>query len=406
MTIRQLLAFVLFILPLASSRAQSPDLSDILLDVAFLSSDALEGRETGSEGERLAGEYIADRFESIGLTPSGTDGEWFQPFTFKFSPNPHDTTGAWKSGRNVVGLLDNGATRTVIVGAHYDHLGWGGIGSRAPGDSLIHNGADDNASGVAAMLEVANRISESSIEQNVLFIAFSGEEHGLIGSKHFVEEPTIDLADVNYMINLDMVGRLEPDRGLVVGGAGTSPTWIPLLEEMGENRFQIKFDSSGAGPSDHTSFYLKDKPVLHFFTGQHRQYHKPSDDSHLINYDGISGIAAFVAGIIERTDGPEPLVFAETRDESRDHTARFKVTMGVMPDYAWDGEGMRIDAVLDGRPAARAGLEDGDVVVRIGDMPVGDIYGYMEALGNFEEGDETTVVVMRGDEELERPITF
>jgi len=383
------------------------ELSEIYQDVGYLASDALEGRATGSQGEKLAGLYLASRFESLGLAPMGDDGDWFQPFSFKFHPNPHDTTGILTSGRNVVGFMDNGGSRTVIVGAHYDHLGWGGSGSRAPDDSLIHNGADDNASGVAAMLEIADLLSDEPPTQNVLFIAFSGEERGLIGSKYYAAHPTIDLADVNYMINLDMVGRLKADRGLVIGGAGTSPTWIPLLEELGGDTFHLKFDSSGVGPSDHTSFYLKDIPVLFFFTGQHPQYHKPSDDSNLINYPGIEEIAELAASVIRETDGGERLAFTKTRDTSQDQrAAAFKVTLGVMPDYAWQGHGLRIDAVLDDRPGSRAGLEDGDVVIRIGENEVTDIYSYMEALGKFDSGDETTVVVKRGDEELEKSVTF
>ncbi len=392
-------------------RAQAPDLldiQDIRVDVGYLASDELEGRATGSDGEKLAGDYIASRFESLGLSPQGTDGGWFQPFTFKFRPNPHDTTGIRTSGQNVIGMLDRDGAHTVVVGAHFDHLGWGGSGSRSPDDSLIHNGADDNASGVAALLEIAKQLDASAISQNVLFIAFSGEEQGLIGSKYFASNPTIDLAtDLNYMINLDMVGRLKENRSLIVGGAGTSPSWIPLLEELGGSTFNLKFDSSGIGPSDHASFYLKDRPVLHLFTGQHREYHKPSDDSHLINYEGIREIASFVVAIIERTDEGEPLAFAKTRDVSRGRqAARFKVSLGVMPDYGWDGQGLRVDAVLDDRPGSRAGLEDGDVIIRIGDSDVTDIYTYMEALGKLEPGAQTTVVVKRGDEELEKPIRF
>lgn len=405
---KSFLIIVLVCAGVVTLRAQTPDLKDIRVDIGYLASDLLEGRAAGSEGETLASEYLASRFEELGLKPRGVDGGWFQPFTFKFRANPHDTTGIPTSGRNVVGLLDRGSEHTVIVGAHFDHLGWGGAGSRAPDDSLIHNGADDNASGVAALLEIAKQLGASSIKQNVLFIAFSAEERGLIGSKHFANNPTIDLAgDANYMVNLDMVGRLKDDRTLVVGGAGTSPTWIPLLEQLGGSTFHLKFDSSGVGPSDHTSFYLKDKPVLHFFTGQHREYHKPSDDSHLINYEGIHEIASFVVAIVEKTDESEPLAFAKTRDKSRDRqAARFKVSMGVMPDYGYDGTGLRVDAVLDDRPGSRAGVEDGDVIVKIGDSDVTDIYSYMEALGKLEPGQETTVILKRGDEEIEKAITF
>ena len=386
--------------------AQTADTETIQADVRYLASDELEGRATGSNGEALAGDYIASRFESLGLTPHGVDRSWFQPFSFKFHPNPHDTTGIPTSGKNVLGIFDNGADRTVIVGAHYDHLGYGGAGSRAPDETAIHNGADDNASGVAALFEIARQLFESQLAQNVLFLAFSGEEQGLIGSKHFAEEPTVELDRVSFMINLDMVGRLKDDRTLVVGGAGTSPTWIPLLDSLAGN-FSVKIDSSGLGPSDHTSFYLKDLPVLHFFTGQHREYHKPSDDSDLINYEGIHAIASLVVDIIEATDGSEQLAFAKTKDKNQGRmAARFKVSMGVMPDYAWDGEGLRIDAVLDDRPASRAGLEDGDIVIRLADMEVTDVYTYMEALSKLDAGDETTVVVRRGEEIIEKAIAF
>jgi hypothetical protein len=403
-----LLILALTLLCSGTVAAQAPELRDIQQDVGFLASDVLEGRATGSEGETLAGEYIAERFAELGFAPAGSEGSWFQPFTFTFHRHPHDTEGIETSGRNVVGYMDNGGTRTVVVGAHYDHLGWGGPGSRAPEDSAIHNGADDNASGVAAMLEVGRQLTDSTINQNLLFIAFSGEERGLIGSKHYTAEPTVNLGEVNYMINLDMVGRLKESRQLVVGGAGTAPDWITMLERLAGDQFNLRFDSAGVGPSDHTSFYLKDIPVLHFFTGQHREYHKPSDDGHLINYQGIYDIASLATSIvIETDDDAEALAFLKTRSDTTTRSmARFKVTLGVMPDYAWDGGGMRVDAVLENRPAANAGLQDGDVVIQIGDIEVTDIYTYMEALGQFEVGDEATVVVKRGAEEVSTLVTF
>jgi hypothetical protein len=398
---------IVFLFTVASAVAQDPDLQDLRIDVAYLSSDLLEGRGTGSPGATLAADYIQSRFEDIGLKPAGTEG-WFQPFSFVIHPNPHDSSMKVElQGKNVIGLLDRGSDRHVVVGAHFDHLGYGGPGSRAPGDSAIHNGADDNASGVAAMLEIADRLARSDdLSQNVLFLAFSGEEHGLHGSKHFVNHPTVELGSINYMLNLDMVGRLQPNRSLVVGGAGTSPTWIPLLDSLGAGQFHIKVDSSGLGPSDHASFYLKERPVLHFFTGQHEDYHKPNDDSQYINYEGIQDISDLAARLVHALDTQPALAFNKTRDEQRDRNMRFKVSLGIMPDYTFQGKGLRIDAVLDERTAARAGLQDGDIVVRIGETDIDNIYAYMEALGKYEAGDETVVIVEREGQAVETRVVW
>jgi len=379
--------------------------TSVRVDVVYLASDALEGRESGSPGATLAADYIAKRFRELGLQPKGTSG-YFQDFEFETIANPHDSTSSEKrGGRNVMGLLDRGGEYTIIVGAHYDHLGYGGAGSRAPGVSEIHNGADDNASGVAGMLEIARQlVANPPHSDNVLFIAFAGEEFGLFGSKYFVNHPTLDLSKVNYMINLDMVGRLR--ESLIVAGAGTSPSWIPLLDSMHPDGFAIKTDSSGLGPSDHASFYLHDIPVLHLFTGQHPDYHKPSDDSPLINFDGITTVASFATAVIDSLDNPEPLAFQKTRDRSPQRAAAFKVSLGVMPDYSFSGTGLRIDAVLDDRPAAAAGLQAGDVVIELGDMPIKDIYSYMEALAKFSSGDKASIVVKRGEDEVSSEVVF
>lgn len=386
----------------AASASQS-----VRIDVAYLSSDLLEGRATGTRGEALAAEYIASRFAQIGLSEGASDGSWFQPFAFAHSANPHAPAGEGEQlrGRNVIGLLDRGDARTVVIGAHYDHLGYGGFGSRSPGDSLIHNGADDNASGVAALLAIAERLQDAGdLRHNYLFVAFSGEELGLFGSKHFVEDPPAD--EILYMINLDMVGRLGPDRRLAVNGTGTSPLWDSIIDAASQaHALEISKHASGLGPSDHASFYLKDIPVLHLFTGQHDEYHKPEDDSHLIDYAGIEDIADFVVDIAARLDDRDEVPFTPTRDESASRMS-FNVTLGVMPDYVSDVPGMRIDAVLADRPAAHAGLQEGDIVIRLGEHEIGSMQDYMEALSHFEPGDKTTVVVRRGDEELERPVQF
>ena len=214
-----------------------------------------------------------------------------------------------RTGHNVVGYLDNGAATTVILGAHFDHLGYGEDGNSMmrTGEKLIHNGADDNASGTAALIELARKLKASkSKNNNYLFIAFSGEELGLYGSKYFTENPTIDLKAANYMINMDMVGRLnDSTKALTVGGYGTSPKWgefynSTILKEKQD--FLFKYDSSGTGPSDHTSFYRKDIPVLFYFTGLHTDYHKPSDDAERINYNGTASIIAHIQSLIVATN--------------------------------------------------------------------------------------------------------
>jgi len=192
---------------------------------------------------------------------------------------------------------------------------------------------------------------------------------------------------------------------LAVNGTGTSPAWDAAVDAAATS-FDIKKHASGLGPSDHASFYLEEIPVLHLFTGQHTDYHKPGDDSHLINYEGLYDVASLVVDVIEALDGQSALAFTKTQDEDQSRRTAFKVSLGVMPDYVSEGEGVRIDAVLDGRPAAKAGLQKGDVVIRLGDVVVTDINAYMEALAQFEKGDVTTVVVKRGDEVIEKKIQF
>lgn len=391
----------------ATAQVDRATLHPVRVDVVYLASDYLKGRETGTEGEILAAEYIAQRFEGLGLKPAGTGGSWYQPFDFKYNTNPHASKdqGEARTGRNVVALLDNGAANTVVIGAHFDHLGHGHFSSLAPNDHSIHNGADDNASGVAGLFHIAQQLNNSPAKNNnYLFIAFSGEELGLFGSKHFVNHPTMDLGKVNYMFNMDMVGRLNAEKSIAVSGTGTSPVWEPTFPEL--KSLKIQPDPSGIGPSDHTSFYLKDIPVLHFFTGAHEDYHKPSDDVELVNFEGIVEIADYMVDLIEVLDGKGKLEFTKTKDNSGKKAARFKVTLGVMPDYAYSGNGMRVDAVLDGRPADKGGLEDGDVIIQIGDLEVEDIYGYMEALAEYKAGESAEVVVLRGKKKVKKKVTF
>ncbi|MFC7358036.1 M20/M25/M40 family metallo-hydrolase [Jejudonia soesokkakensis] len=381
-------------------------------DVAALADDALNGRQTGTEGELKAAAYIEKRFKEIGLQPKGVSGLYTQTFTFKPSTNPHEQaeyTGSRSdstlTGTNVIGYLDNQGENTIVIGAHYDHLGMGGEGSLYREGAAIHNGADDNASGVSVMLQIAEELSEKKSNNNYLFIAFSGEEMGLLGSNYFVKNPTIDTKKVPYMINLDMVGRLNQENTLAVHGVGTSPVFKQTLFANNDQGFTIAEHESGIGPSDHTSFYLADIPVLFFFTGQHEDYHKPSDDSEKLNYEGMEKIKKYLLNIIEDLDDKGRLTFIKTKNETEDVPA-FKVALGVVPDYLYTGKGMRIDGVSEDKPAQKAGLKKGDIVMKLGELDTLDMMSYMKALATFEEGQTTIVTVKRGKEMVEVEVTF
>ena len=307
-----------------------------------------------------------------------------------------------RTGHNVVGFIDNGAAHTVVIGAHYDHLGMGIEGSLDPDSHAIHNGADDNASGTAAMIEMARYLAGLEEQQNnYLFIAFSGEEMGLLGSKYFVEHSPVAVDQMNYMLNMDMVGRLETGKGLGINGTGTSSAWDAILDEIDADHWPIKRRASGIGPSDHTSFYLKDMPVLHFFSGTHEDYHRPSDDADKVNYEGMAQILCLMARLIKRTNAGERLDFTPTGEENTEEAPRFTVTLGIMPDYLYDGDGMRIDGLREDKPAEKAGLKKGDIVIQMGDIKVRDMMSYMQGLSMFKKGDTTTVKVRRGEEEVE-----
>ncbi|QQX78195.1 MULTISPECIES: M20/M25/M40 family metallo-hydrolase [Aequorivita] len=381
-------------------------------DVAILANDSLNGRKTGSEGEKKAAKYIAKRFEDLGLQAKGTNG-YFQKFSYKASKNPHqeaeftsDKNDSTETGENVIAYLDNKAENTVVIGAHYDHLGMGGEGSLYREGEAIHNGADDNASGVAMMLHLADSLQQkgSPKKNNYLFIAFSGEEEGLLGSNYFVKNPTIDTKKVSYMLNMDMVGRLNSENTLAVYGVGTSPI---LKQAVNANAGQLKIseNESGVGPSDHTSFYLADIPVLHFFTGQHEDYHKPSDDTEKVNFAGMEIVSNYIFNIIKDLDSQPKLPFRKTKNES-EAVPDFKVTLGVVPDYLFSGKGMRIDGISEDRPAQKAGLQKGDIVVKMGDFEVTDMMSYMKSLSKFEKGQTVTVTIDRSGDLKEVEVTF
>ncbi|MFZ4263407.1 M20/M25/M40 family metallo-hydrolase [Sphingobacterium sp. HJSM2_6] len=292
-----LIAAWLFILP-AFGQIKSTQLKK---HISFLSKDKLLGRETGTSGAQKSADYIEKHFKKYGLVPKGTQG-YRQAFTAKITRVKNLTPE--RQAENIIGFLDNGAKYTIVIGAHYDHLGQGHIGGSK--DSLglgkIHNGADDNASGVAGLLELARHYSSNKIKEayNILFIGFCAEELGLLGSKYFTENPTIPLPTIHWMLNMDMIGRYQPENGLAIIGYGTSSLFPKIFEGIHSD---IKFFTSkdGNGGSDQTSFYRKNIPVLFFHTGGHPDYHMPTDDEHLIDYEAMMSILKIEIEVLDNS---------------------------------------------------------------------------------------------------------
>jgi len=313
---------------------------------------------------------------------------------------------------NVVSYLPGTNDSTVIIGAHFDHLGWGSSASLYTGEEpMIHNGADDNGSGSAVMLELARHYASrrGQLNYSILFVAFTGEEEGLIGSKHFASHMTVDSSKVRMMINLDMIGRMrEQDDGLVVFGVGTCEAFKNYFDSLIYDDIKLTVNEGGIGPSDHTAFYNRKIPVMFFFTGAHEDYHKPSDDIDKIDFDGIVQVSRVVTDAIDYFDSYDgELVFQKTKDEGTSRRrGHYSVTLGIMPDYVREEDGLGVDGVMPDRPGDRAGLTEGDVIVKMGKYNVGDIYDYMNALGKFRKGDTTIVVVDRNGEQLELQVVF
>ena len=332
---------------------------------------------------------------------------------------------------NVVGILPGSDPKlkneAIVIGAHYDHLGRGGEGSLAPREGEIHYGADDNASGVAGLIELARMFSTQRPKprRTMVFIAFSGEEEGLIGSNYYVNHPVVPLANTVAMINLDMIGRMVQSK-LIVGGVGTAQEWrekIAAANHFPEDQradggtdgafrlavpraFSLTLNEDGYGPSDHSSFYAKQVPVLFFWTGTHNDYHKPSDTAEKINYEGEAGIVSFVAKIVRDLDQNDKRpTYTVAKSESTGRSTGFRVYLGTIPNYADSNDGLKLDGVRDDSPAAKAGLKAGDKIVRIATREVKNVYDYTYALGEMKAGQEYEIEVIRGSERLKLKIT-
>lgn len=445
-----LLSFVVSVTAQKAQPARTDALEQNLRKhVNYLASDKLEGRRSGEKGATVAAGYIANQFAKLKLKPGAKSANgkpnYMQPFSYTPVRDPHSTPAApsaapapsgGKSTYNVIGILDGNdkvlKNEAIVIGAHYDHLGRGGQGSLAANSTEIHHGADDNASGTAAIIELARQFAkEKKNKRTIIFIAFSGEEDGLFGSKYYVSNPVFPLDKTVAMINLDMVGRLK-DGKLTVGGIGTASGWKSLVEaknpsyaittnppkpegylgppvriEDFKKQFTLALNEDGFGPSDHSSFYGKQIPVLFFFTGTHLDYHKPSDTADKINYLGLQQIVAYVAAIVKAVDD-DPVRPAYTVARSatpRGTRMGFSVSLGTIPTYADSTDGMLLDGVRENSPASRAGLKAGDKLVKLAGKNVKNVYDYTAILGEMKADVEYEVVVIRGSETLTLKIT-
>lgn len=398
------LAFVTLVTPLSAQ--QSAEAQELLNDVKFLSSDALQGRKIGTPGADTAAAYLARRFAAAGLQP-GSSG-WYQRFTV--DPNApaaqHSGIGG-AAGENVIGILpgrDTGLRNDVVViGAHYDHLGLGGFGSLAPDSTgKIHNGADDNASGSAALIAIAKHLAAHRPARTVVFIAFSGEEEGLLGSDWYVKHPLYPLNHTEAMLNLDMVGRLR-DSKLIIYGTATAREWQPILDSLNATaHFNLHAQGDGYGPSDQSSFYAAGLPVLHFFTDLHADYHRPSDDWQKINADGLARVSDLVAAVAQTiANRPAGLTFVNlpqptaSADEKPAVTGGYGAYLGTIPDMSENPGGVALTGVRAGSPAEKAGIKAGDVIVKMDGRDVKDLMAMTEVLRAHKAGDTIEIVVKR-----------
>ncbi|MFP5264342.1 MAG: M20/M25/M40 family metallo-hydrolase [Blastocatellia bacterium] len=368
------------------------------------------------EDERVKRDQ-ADRLSSYGVSFALKD------ITARFKTDVVKINGR---SANVVGVLPGSdpqlAGEYVVIGAHYDHLGLGGPESLAAvPEGQIHHGADDNASGTAGLLEVARVMARdrAKLKRSIIFIAFSGEELGLLGSGAYTKAPAAPLASTVAMLNMDMVGRLR-NGSLFVGGVGTSPAWKPLLDRLNSakesaasnpvsgsgSRFQLSYGQDGFGPSDHQSFYVRDVPVLFFFTGTHGDYHKPSDTAEKINSEGLAQVAEYVREVAAAVaNDPQRIAFNRVKVETKPTGGGFRVYLGTVPNYSDQSDGMKLDGVRPGSPAERAGLRAGDLVLRLGKTAVKNVYDYTYALGELRAGEEVEIVIRREGREMALKIT-
>jgi len=404
-----------------TERSASVSLEMLRGHINYLASDELGGRGVGSKGIDLAAEYIASQFLKYGILPGGDDGSYFQ--WFDVVQRRRDPDSPRIKTKNVIGILPGAgplAHEYVVFGGHYDHIG--NVPPRRrprldndfdPADARIHNGADDNASGTAGVLELA-RIYASGPKprRSLIFMGFSGEELGLLGSAHFAKHPTVPLEDIVAMINMDMIGRLE-GRAVEVWAVGTGKEFDAFIDKhvADTTNLQVKKEAGMRFDSDHASFYAKDIPVIFVFSGLHEDYHRPSDDVDKIDYDGAIGIVQFIQAVADDIiQADERPTFQEVKNTSPRGGRRLdlKVRMGFRPGAPDSDEpsGILVESVVEGGPADQAGIKAGDIIIAINKTPVKNFMDYVKAVKPFKPGDQTDVTVRRGDREVSLKVTF
>jgi len=377
----------------------APAAQRVLADVRFLADDRQEGRGIGTAGLRRAGVYIRDAFERAGLRAT------FQVFTIPpDAPAVLHTMLGGLSTRNVIAILPGTSPalrgEVVVIGAHYDHLGLGGPDAMDPDSTgRVHNGADDNASGTAALLEVARQLAHRRPARTIVFVAFSGEELGTLGSSYFVLHPVPQPVDSIYaMLNMDMVGRLRSARLLALGAA-TAKEFPALLDSLNTPaRFDLRASGDGWGPSDHAVFFAARRPVLHFFTDLHEDYHRSTDDWDKINASGLAQVAQFVTDLawtLANRPGRLTFVDAPRPQATTGGGSGYGAYLGTIPDMTGSPGGVRITGVRAGSPAEQAGLKAGDVITAIGTKIVANLYNMTDALRSHQAGDTVIIVVKR-----------
>ncbi len=435
---KQFLSFLLLILIAFSVGAQTAQKQteagkNLRASVAYLASDDLEGRRTGETGATSAAGFVANKFAKFklkgGIVKNGKRN-FLQPFEYKPRNEKGEILQDAKAleAYNVVGILEGNdavlKNEAIVIGAHYDHLGKGGMGSLVANSKEIHHGADDNASGTSALIELARQFAkEKKNKRTIIFIAFGGEEEGLLGSRFYVNNPIFPIEKTVAMLNMDMVGRLNENK-LTVGGIGTANEWKMLVESKNQQPdavvpvknqdgskttlygvmppyFQLQLNEDGFGPSDHSSFYGKQIPVLFFFTGTHFDYHKPSDTADKINYEGLEKIMNYVGEIARSIDqNPTRPTYKVAPTSSTGGRMSFNVTIGVIPGYGDGNDGMTLDGVRDGSPAAIAGIKTGDKITKFAGKEVKNVQDYTKILGELKADTEYEIEIMRGTERL------
>ena len=414
MTSRILLFITLVSAPAVTAQvtggSNGPSLPRLQRDLMTLTADSMDGRGVGTRGIDLAARYIAERFREVGLAPA-LDGSYFHEFVVRAdAPAVAHTTLGGTVARNVVGIVRGSEWpgSFVVIGAHYDHLGLGGMGSLDPDSTgVVHNGADDNASGTAALLEVARLVAQARPKRTVVAIAFSGEELGLLGSTSFVKDAPIALDSIYAMINMDMVGRLR-GRRLDLFGANSAEELPAILDEVNESfGLELAASGDGYGRSDHSSFYAAGRPVVHFFTGTHEDYHRTTDDWEKLNIEGIDEVARFAADLtLALAARPQPLTYVAAPPRASASGGGYGAYLGSIPDMTESPGGVRLSGVRAGSPAEEAGLAAGDILTRIGDFEIGNLYDMTDALRSHKPGDTVWVLAKRGEREIRVRVTF